>query len=244
MHKHACFVTLTYDDFNLPPGGSLRYRDVQLFLKRLRKAFGGKQIRFFCCGEYGESTRRAHYHLILYGIRFDDAAIFKESMANQGEKWSTCTSVKLNAIWGKGFATVQDFSVGAAGYVARYCIKKVNGDRADAYYQVTDSDGVIHRLVPEFARMSTRPGIGASWFEKYRDSVYMPDGYVGATKTRTSVPAYYDKLEKRRNDRFDETIAYPRQLHGRSVAHDNTTERLAVKDEVLRAKMKFYKRGL
>lgn len=40
MHEHSCFVTLTYNDENLPVPPTLRHRDFQLFLKRLRKALG------------------------------------------------------------------------------------------------------------------------------------------------------------------------------------------------------------
>ena len=39
------FVTLTYREDMLPDHGSLRYRDFQLFMKRLRKS--GRRVRFF-----------------------------------------------------------------------------------------------------------------------------------------------------------------------------------------------------
>src|SRR4051812_44934530 len=37
LHSHSSFITLTYDDKNLPLGGTLIKRDFQLFMKRLRK---------------------------------------------------------------------------------------------------------------------------------------------------------------------------------------------------------------
>lgn len=51
--RHVCtsFVTLTYDEEHLPPDGSLRKRDLQLYLKRLRRRL---PFRFFAAGEYGE----------------------------------------------------------------------------------------------------------------------------------------------------------------------------------------------
>lgn len=47
----------------------LYYPDVQLFLKRLRKLYFkkyGEFFRFFITGEYGPTTLRAHWHLILF----------------------------------------------------------------------------------------------------------------------------------------------------------------------------------
>lgn len=61
------FVTLTYDELNLPKDGVSK-RDIQLFLKRLRKYYASLEsnpLKYFCVSEYGPTTHRAHYHLIL-----------------------------------------------------------------------------------------------------------------------------------------------------------------------------------
>jgi len=61
------FLTLTYDEKHVrrAPGGlSLRFRDVQLYLKRLRKA--KYYVKYICVGEYGGVTHRPHYHLIIW----------------------------------------------------------------------------------------------------------------------------------------------------------------------------------
>ena len=64
LHKQNCFITLTYNDDNLPyPPTSIR--PLQLFMKRLRKRFGAG-IRFYACGEYGEKFGRPHYHACLW----------------------------------------------------------------------------------------------------------------------------------------------------------------------------------
>ena len=57
------FVTLTYDDAHLPAKNSLVPDDLQKFMKRLRKHFPNNKIRFFACGEYGDTSWRPHYHL-------------------------------------------------------------------------------------------------------------------------------------------------------------------------------------
>lgn len=61
------FMTLTYNEKyvkRVPAGLSLRFRDVQLFLKKLRKA--KYYAKYVCVGEYGGQTRRPHYHLLLW----------------------------------------------------------------------------------------------------------------------------------------------------------------------------------
>lgn len=69
------FVTLTYKRRYLPKDRQLCVRDVQNFLKRFRirleRDFNGRYngvLRYAVCGEYGKK-KRAHYHLILWGIQ-------------------------------------------------------------------------------------------------------------------------------------------------------------------------------
>lgn len=81
-HQDSLFITLTYDTKNVPftRAGqmSLHKRDVQLFLKRLRKANSQgnatRSIKYFAVGEYGGFTRRPHYHLILFGAKIETIA--------------------------------------------------------------------------------------------------------------------------------------------------------------------------
>lgn len=96
-HDHCYFLTLTYDDEHLPildhidykyvqdgkeitdeiendgtwTTGSLYPEDVTKFLKSLKEYYRIEKnitgIRYFYCGEYGETTQRPHYHMILFG---------------------------------------------------------------------------------------------------------------------------------------------------------------------------------
>lgn len=74
----AHFVTLTYSDENLPFSGTspcFSKRDVQLFLKRLRKwlskHYPDAKIKYHVAAEYGDTFGRPHYHLLLYGFPND-----------------------------------------------------------------------------------------------------------------------------------------------------------------------------
>lgn len=62
------FLTFTYDEKHVKrtEAGrlSLRFKDIQLFMKRLRKA--KYYAKYICVGEYGPQTLRPHYHSILW----------------------------------------------------------------------------------------------------------------------------------------------------------------------------------
>lgn len=67
-HLVKKFVTLTYADPNLRWKGGvsqLSKRDLQLWFKRIRRA--GYKCRYFAVGEYGSTTFRPHYHVLLFG---------------------------------------------------------------------------------------------------------------------------------------------------------------------------------
>lgn len=66
VSSSAFFLTLTYNDEHLPPDGELSKRDLQLFIKRLRKRNPG--IRYFAVGEYGSNFERPHYHAVIYNL--------------------------------------------------------------------------------------------------------------------------------------------------------------------------------
>lgn len=71
---YSNFITLTYANENLPYSSngfaSLRFRDVQLFFKRLRKR-NSLDLRYYLVGEYGGKTARPHYHALIFNAELD-----------------------------------------------------------------------------------------------------------------------------------------------------------------------------
>lgn len=69
VSRSACFLTLTYDTATVPITDkgfmNLQKRDIQLFMKRLRKSNEHK-LKYYLCGEYGGKTFRPHYHALLF----------------------------------------------------------------------------------------------------------------------------------------------------------------------------------
>lgn len=122
-HDNSVFVTLTYDEDHVPSASSGRLtlvkKDVQDFFKRVRRRLefleDTRKIRYYAVGEYGDSTKRPHYHAIVFGLSADDLEI-------------------LESCWKVGFVSVGSVTYDSARYVAGYVQKKLYGDKALSEY--------------------------------------------------------------------------------------------------------------
>ena len=230
MHEDNCFVTLTFDDAHLPVDMSIRKRDMQLFMKRLRNRFGSG-IRFFGCGEYGSISLRPHYHLILFGFDFKDKVLYKQTRLGH----YLYTSAELSKLWtdpngvSLGFAILGDVSFDSAGYVARYCMKKVSGDHAAAHYQYVSPSGEIFQREPEFCLMSRRPGLGKAWYDKYKSDVF-PSDWLVVNGKKCKPPRYYDGKASEEDLAAFEAIQEKRRSHNQKKSFDNSFDRLGVRE--------------
>lgn len=184
-HQENCFITLTYNNENLPKNMSLIKKDVQLFIKRLRKTLNSKKILYYGVGEYGENTKRPHYHLCIFGHNFtdtDDTPVAKNSHA--GTK--VYKSKSLEKIWGKGHTSVGEFNEKTAAYCARYVTKKIYGELAKDHYG---------DRIPEFSIMSLKPAIGKNHFTSH----YPENGRLYLNDTYLPMPRYLNELQKKIN---------------------------------------------
>lgn len=259
LHEKNIFVTLTYGDGVcdrclvegrskcLPHAGALHLPDFQKFMKRLRK-YWGEKVRFFHCGEYGEQTLRPHYHAILFGIDFADKKPRKRSSNGVDYLY---VSDDLDAIWGHGHCWIGNVTMQSAGYVARYCLKKMVGPDWAGHYERITEEGEVVSVPREYATMSRRPGIGAAWFERYHSDVY-PSDFVTVDGVRVRAPRFYDRLhqektggpkEGRLTDDM-EKLKRDRRALAAEHAEDQTPERLRVRETVKKAQISTLKRGL
>lgn len=238
MHQENCFVTLTYEEKHLPRFMSLRYRDFQLFMKRLRK-FADVPIRFFMCGEYGGRHCRPHFHACIFGFNFSDRLEFK-----RGGGDVLYRSSSLENLWPLGFSTVGAVTFESAAYVARYVVDKINGANADAHYRSVDvTTGEVGQRVAEFCHMSLKPGIGRFFLEKFWKDVY-PSGKVIVNGKEAKAPRYYDRLCNRRDSDEFAVVAYDRERMARKYFKDTSDDRLAAREAVAVARSKLSKREL
>lgn len=211
----------------------------QKFMKRLRFAHPQQKIRFFHCGEYGEKLGRPHYHACLFNFDFDDKILLKKV-----NDIPLFTSPTLEKIWGKGFVSVGNVTFESAAYVARYIMKKINGDESDQHYEyINPLDGNTYQRDPEYTTMSRRPGIAHEWFNQFKNDVY-PDDFIVINNRKVRPPRYYDELLKTQNPETFDMIKFERVINAMEHEHENTTERLDVKERILKSKLKHLPRNL
>lgn len=239
LHSVNSFITLTYDDVHLGPAGTLILRDLQLFMKRLRKSREPSIVRFFGCGEYGELTCRPHYHAILFNCGFADL----KRIGSNAQGDLLFSSDELRELWPKGNNIIGEVNARTAAYVARYSVKKVNGPLAKEHYCVIDGDGVCYDRLPEFVVMSRRPGIGSGYYDRFGGEVRSLDNCVFAGQY-VRPPRFYDSRTEGLDPERFELIKRNRLRRARTLAADNTVARLRVREVLALKRFNQLQRGL
>ncbi|AXH71929.1 MAG: replication initiator protein [Microviridae sp.] len=225
--RYNSFLTLTYDDDHKV--GELVPDDLQAFLKRLRvdavrhpscylrdAAFG---VRFFACGEYGESNGRAHYHALLFNCAFSDLSPVGRDVFR---------SSAIARLWPFGYHVVGTVTGASACYVAKYNCKGSVG---------CDSDGVVRR--PPFLRMSLKPGIGSGYLDKYRGDLRF--GYCVDDGKRKRIPRAYKRKVRQIDPELYEVIDERGYEHRRSRGGEGLdVERLEAGERIAERRYELY----
>lgn len=249
-HHGNSFITLTYDDENVPEDFGLVPKDFRNFIRRLRSQYPQK-IRYFQVGEYGNkcahnstygqdtvkdcvycNVGRPHFHACLFNISFRDLV----SLGFKNDK-EYFTSPSLAETWKRGHVQVGELTFESAAYAARYVLKKVNGAQAsDHYMKIVPETSECYWVRPEYVTMSRRPGIGAGWFEKFSSDVFPSDEVpvpgVGVIK---KAPRYYDEFLRSQDEGLFEEVKKLREVFRKEHADEYTPQRLMAKYKVKKA---------
>lgn len=161
------FVTLTYDNNNVPDDGSLKKREFSLWIKRLRKEIEPKKIKYYGCGEYGEKGGRPHYHAIVFGLPL-----------------SVETEEIINKTWGQGFITLGTVTQDSCRYVSEYISKGMMAGTTIKQLQLDKKE-------PPFALMSH--GIGEEYVKK-NEKVLRETLETRVKNKKMGLPRYYKKV--------------------------------------------------
>jgi len=222
---------------------TLAKADLQGFTKRLNEDVrrrSSRGVKYFACGEYGDTTQRPHYHIAVYGEDFSDD---RQQWAHSKSGNQLWRSSRLKRLWPHGDADIGDLTFESAAYIARYQMKKITGRKADEHYTRVDREGNMTRLQPEFCVMSRRPGIASEWFAQYKDDVY-PHDHVISRGHPAKPPRYYDKLLEQIDPYLLQNIKADRITAAENNAGDNTPARLEARETVAQAKLNQTKRSL
>lgn len=150
--KHSLtstFLTFTYENDSIPRSDNgcavLDKRDLQLFIKRLRKA--NKQLvdwrlRYYAVGEYGTVSHRPHYHALMFNLH---PSLISDIVSH----WRV---ERNGSLIPGGMCYAGNVEAASIHYVAKYVINRV------ADYGLR---------APPFALMSRRPGIGANYLDTH-----------------------------------------------------------------------------
>jgi len=243
LHEQNCFITLTYDDEHMPSDYSLRKEDFQKFMKRLRHAIKPRKIRYFMCGEYGEESWRPHYHAIIFNYSFPD----KLRVQMREVENPYYISTELSSLWPYGHHIIAEANFDTAAYVARYCTKKITGEKAHDHYNRIILDWneftgeIFHYqevdLEPEYATMSKKPAIGKEWFDKYKSDCY-PSDFLIVDGRKVPIPKYYDKLLEMENAYLLKQQKAVRKVNAMLHPEENTFMRLYQREKAKKAQIK------
>lgn len=242
MNEASCwdynsFVLCTYSDDNLPANGSLVKKHHQDFIKRLRDRLDYPPMKFYMCGEYGDTYGRPHYHYLLFGIDFADKVFHQTTPSG----YKLYTSALLDDIWGHGHCNIGSVTFDSACYTAKYIMKKTTGKGAIDAYNIYDPETgeVLSEIEPEFNCMSRSSGIGKEYFERFAADIYPRDlMVVNGVKCRP--PRYYD-IRYSIDDPLG--LAWIKELRRRE-ARVITPEELAAKEYVVGVRLSRSKMGM
>lgn len=142
--ERSWFLTLTYDDENIPhttgaDGAPVQTLEKARFLKWVNNTMRDVGLyRYYAIGEYGDITKRPHYHM----------AVFPSDPAQAD---------KICNLWKrKGFTQMGEMQDERARYLANYSTKKLTKP---------DDPRLDGNQEPEFRTSSRNPPLGAAFVE-------------------------------------------------------------------------------
>ena len=216
-------ITLTYADeawreYCTASGAkatTLVYKDVQLFLKRLRKEYG--KIRYIVTGEYGSRKGRAHWHIILF---FKDKVPDWEKLAKQSKiqaledkrfelasrtnksrfMWS-----KHDGGWGHGFVHVQNPDWQGLKYALKYILKEKESRGAYSHLAMSKKPPLGYQYFDYLADLHVEQGIAPTTFvykfDEVRDNKYRRIRFMMQGKTRDN---FLSRIKRKWAEKYGE----------------------------------------
>ena len=169
--KKTYAVTLTYGGDEGVNAVTLIYKDVQDFLKRLRKKY---KCRYIVTGEYGSAKGRSHWHIILF---FQDN--WPEVTSNKRVDWK---------YWKHGFCYFQEPDWKGFEYCLKYVLKDQTSRQSDSHLAMSKKPPLGHEFFQQLAKQHVEQAlVPQTYFYKFgdvRDYKNREKGFMMQGKTR------------------------------------------------------------
>ena len=186
--KLGCKIDLTYNKEHIPNGYVLSIADYQCWIKRLRQHLKRhdpeyKSFKYYIGGEYGPTTGRPHYHIIIIGWEPKDLEYWKDSKTG----YPMYKSETIEKTWRNGFCTIEPLTPETVSYATRYTNKKSGKEKSN-------------KGIPEFQRQSQR--IGLEYWNKFKDDIKSDTGIWIKKENKAKlvkIPRYFKKLWEKEN---------------------------------------------
>lgn len=205
----ASFLTLTYNDENLPADKGLEKEELQKFFKRLRKNLQSKyhefapKILYYAIGEYGTKELiykspgavkchgRPHYHAIVFGLNnWND-----EHREIVRKSWTLCEPWFFDKERGRK-SGMQEVTTDDIQYVCGYVQKKLYGEMSVSVYGES---------TPPFSISSQGLGLKFAMQNKAR---LLNNGYTMFKGHKVSVPRYFcEKFGIKKGDLITDKVS-------------------------------------
>lgn len=221
----SVFVTLTYDDDflirdyvdketgEIYPLPSVTKEDAQKFLKRLRKNlhYDSKKTKlmYYLSAEYGDETKRPHYHAIIYLLgEMTNIMTLKDAII---KSWSKCE-------W--NFVSIEKCiqsvdSDGACMYVAKHQMKKCKGSELQAPYFQLRSKGIGFTFLSNPIEVQFALDNGYLIYDRNKKAPlprYFKDK-LGIEKTDGEIRRQYNEQIQKESAAFERAWKYYKQSH-------------------------------
>lgn len=206
-------IAFTEEEYDDEWAGCLVPKDLELFLKNLRqimkREYDQEGIRYMACGEYGSELRRPHYHLIVFNLNLPSETFYEPHI--KPSKGVMYKNTIIDRAWGKkGICEVEEANWENIAYTARYITKKQKGKESSTIY-------AIQGEIPEFFRVSNRPGIAWQYYEDHKQKIYETDQIMIVKKKGVEYikpPRYFDRLLEKENPDLMKKVKQKRKQDG------------------------------
>ncbi|QCS36143.1 replication initiator protein [Capybara microvirus Cap1_SP_140] len=205
-YKQFSFITLTFDDYSLPDDyqENLHMELLSEFFRHLRdnnRKHGLPVPKFFGCGERGKTTKRLHYHALVYGENFmrsfDGVEDTKIVGYNQKISQPYYSTKKLRDHWKKGHVVCVPM---VNEPIACYCSGYMMKDERVRMIYVGSGDNLQEKDLreetkdlPRTSAIRCSTNLGKEFFRLYKDQ-FVDQGVIRSGNRVYGLPRYFKKM--------------------------------------------------